>query len=474
VDLTLAAVLAAVLLLSLLAVGALVLAHGPSDVVLLFLLVFALFAGLRPLLLVLGLDRPYPNFLFPPEGTTSAFVTTLLGSTLYLLLALAGIAMVTNSRVRGWGPFFARHPVDVRRIALVSYLLTGLSTLLSFYLLVRYGGVGGVVDAAKVDKALAGTYALRAVPAVAAVLSVAALIEVRRRSPGGAIMRSAVQLVLLGCALSDAFFVFLWGARSVLVVVGAMLILGLQPRRQRRRSPRERVLVRLSAAVVLVAVVASGMRMARDTLLQGSVEESFASASVWRQVSVGTNSIYFDAAMLSFRDWPGGHGFRGGRDFLNGVVGVVPRSVWSGKPATVTPGTWFRQVYDPHKRNGWPMGAPALWYLNFGWWGLPLGGLLSGFVIGLLAAAQRRCPRHGFNTGVALVAAVFVLPLGWDSQAPMKFCVWLLPLWLIGRYVCPPVVRSADPGFTHSGGSDGGELHEPRLQSAGRQGGLRG
>lgn len=455
-ELTVPALLAAALFFSLLATGLVLLGRGPSDLVFLFLLVFALFAGLRPLLFVVGLDGPYPDSLFPPIGTPGALTKTLLALSLYLALALLAIAVITGSRVRGWAPFFAGHEVDIARARAVTFVLTGLAAVLSVWLLAKYGGVGNVIAAAKQEKALAGMYAFRVIPAVGAIVAVATFIEVRRSRA----TTRVEELLLLVCALGNAFFVFLWGARSVLTVVGAMLILGLRPRRRRglrgqskrqsrdRVQSRERVLLRLLAAVLLVLVAASGLRMVRDTLSRGAVEESYATATVWRQVSVGTNSIYFDAAMLSFRDWPGERQIRNGKDFYNGLVGVVPRSVWAGKPTGIPPGKWFRQTYQPGKVNGWPMGSPALWYLNFGWWGLPAGGLVSGVAVGLVAAGQRRKPRHGFNTGIAIVTAVYVLPLGWDNQVPMKFVIWLVPLWLIGRYIAP---RRTKPKHTATG-----------------------
>jgi hypothetical protein len=141
--------------------------------------------------------------------------------------------------------------------------------------------------------------------------------------------------------------------------------------------------------------------------------------------------------MLSFRDWPDQFQYRDGEDFYNGAVGVIPRAVWAGKPTAISPGKWFRQVYEPGKVNGWPMGAGALWYLNFGWWGLVVGGLISGTALGLVAAAQRRRPSNGFNTAVGVVVGVYVLGLGWDSETLIRAIIWLVPLWLVGRYVAP-------------------------------------
>ena len=439
-ELTLAVVLATIVFFSLLITCAVLLGRGPSDVVLLFVLVFCLFYGFRPLLFVLGADAPYPTNLFFPGELPGLLTRTLLGLSLFLAMTIGGIAAVTRSGWSGWAPFFADHETDLRRALTVTFVLTGLGALVSGYLFARYGGVGGVIVAGKYDKALAGLYWLRSISAVGAVIAVTTFIDLRRQ---GAASR-AFTTATLACAFANAFFVFMWGSRGVLVVVAATLVLGLQPHRRRRpRVRRERVLVRLLVAVVLVIVASSGMRMVRDTLSRGEVQPNYAASSTWRQASLGTNSVYFDAGMLSFRDWPAAHRFRGGEDFYNGFLGVVPRMVWRGKPTGIPPGQWFRQVYEPRKLNGWPMGAGALWYLNFGWLGLVLGGLISGLVIGMVAAAQRRHPRSGFNTGVAVIAAVFVLPLGWDNLVPMKFIIWLGPMWVLARYVAPRRRRDA-------------------------------
>jgi hypothetical protein len=435
-ELTLAVILVAIIYFSLLVTCAVMLGRGPTDLVLLFVLVFCLFYGFRPMLFILGVDVPYPTEQFYPEELPHLLVRTLLGLSLYLFAAMVGIAAVTRSRTRGWAPFFADHETDLRRALVVTLVLTGIGAVVSAYLMATYGGVGGVIVAGKYDKALAGLYALRSISGIGALVAMTTFIDMRRQ---GTSARWLTWGMLL-CAFANAFFVFMWGSRGVLIVVATTLVLGIQSgrwRRLRMTAPRERVLVRLLVAVVLVIVAASGMRVARDTLSHGEVQANYAASSTWRQAAVGTNSIYFDAAMLSFRDWPSRYRLRGGEDFYNGAVGVIPRVIWHDKPTGIPPGMWFRQVYEPTKLNGWPMGSAGVWYLNFGWWGLPLGGLISGLVIGMVAAAQRRRPRTGFNTGVAVITAIFVLPLGWDNQVLMKFIIWLGPMWLLSYYIAP-------------------------------------
>lgn len=431
--------LAAGVFLGLLLAAGLLLPRGLNDVVAVFLLGFGLFYGFRPLLFVLGLDVPFPEHLFPAEESAALLTLTLVGLTLYLACTVLGIAALTHTGARGWAPFFVQREVDIGRALKVTLLITALATALSAYLLARYGGIGGTVNAAKVDKALAGMFALKTIPAVGAVVGAATFLDARQR-PG---VPRWVPYVGLACAVLNGFSVFLWGSRSALVVIGAILILGLRSRRPRSTAGGQRSVLRIMVAVALVIAVAAGLRVARDTYARGEVIDVYADASMARQASIATNSIMFDAAMLSFRDWPSQRPYRGGEDFVNGTLGVVPRVLWADKPTAIPPGKWFRQVYEPQKINGWPMGAGALWYLNFGWLGLLLGGLLSGLVIGLVSAAQRRYPPSGFNTAVGVVLGVYVLSLGWDGETPMRIILWLVPLWLIARYVGRDPIISA-------------------------------
>lgn len=431
----LTALLAVAVLVSVLFLAARTLVHGPSDVILLFLLGFMLFYTFRPVLIVLGLDEPFPEVLFETTETPALLTTTVLGLTLYLSLVCVGISVCHRTGVKGWAPFFVADEVDTRRAAMVVIGLTAAATLVSGYLLARYGGVGGLISAAKYEKSLAGLYLLRAIPAVGAVVSVATFLDARQRSK-----MSPIALMALACSFANAYFVFLWGSRSVLVVVGATIVLGLRPRGI-LTSQRRRVLGRVLIAALLVVGLASGLRIIRDTLTHGEVQDVYAEATLARQASLATNSVIFDAALLSFRDWPEQRDYRNGEDFANGVAGLVPRVLWEDKPTAIAPGKWFRQVYEPGKVNGWPMGAAALWYLNFGWWGLAVGGALSGLILGLVSAVQRRSPDNGFNTAAAVVTGVYVLGLGWDSETLVRGALWLVPLSLIGLYVTAPARR---------------------------------
>src|SRR5262249_13827026 len=151
------------------------------------------------------------------------------------------------------------------------------------------------------------------------------------------------------------------------------------------------------------------------------------------------------AVLLSVRDWPSTYPYRNGKDFVIGAEGVIPRFLWPGKPASVTPGSWFRQTYEPGHINGWPLGAVGDWYLNFGFAGLLFGGALSGAVFSVLMKTWWRVPWSPFTIASILTVVVFVVPTGVDALTPLRWVQWALPLLICARYLDGPRARrSAD------------------------------
>src|SRR5262249_30878557 len=157
-----------------------------------------------PVLFTLKLDQPFPEELFNGPENGQLVALTALGLSLFLALALMGVAVVTTSHGRGFGPFFIEREMDLRRASIVVAVLTAASALLSLYLLARFGGVGRMISAAKYDKALAGLYVFRTMPAVGAVVATATFIDARARA---GVSRRFTTLALAAAVL-DAFFVF--------------------------------------------------------------------------------------------------------------------------------------------------------------------------------------------------------------------------------------------------------------------------
>jgi hypothetical protein len=189
------------------------------------------------------------------------------------------------------------------------------------------------------------------------------------------------------------------------------------------------------ALVGLLIVAVVGLRVVRDNILEGHASSATQGQSEIRKLSVDTNSTYFDATLLAVRDWPASQSYRGGEDFVAGFEGIVPRAVWPNKPQQVLVGQWFRQVYQPLARNGWPLGAIGDWYLNFGLFGLLVGGALSGLLFKWLMAAWWRAAWCPFTVASMICVVVFVVPTGIEADTPTRWAQWALPLLVCAWYL---------------------------------------
>lgn len=429
------------------------LAAGIKDVIAIFVLTFSMFYGLRPLLFTLGLDSPFPGQFFDASKSPALAAVTLLWLSAYLALFAWGAYVMIKLINPPGSLFFAKGEPSPRRMMFASAALTAFGTLISAALVARYGGVGALIYSVKIQKTLTGLYVLKIPSAIGAIVATATFLQLRRTPDG---RRSTAAYVWLLCGLLNGFYVFLWGQRSTFVIVGVMLLLGTVP--ERLRNSPSKVFARVLLAVLIVILMSAGLRVARDSLTRGEVQPVVSSAGTFRQISLATNSIYFDASMLAFRDWPKEYPYRMGEDFALGLEGAVPRLVWSGKPPTVVSGRWFRALYQPNIVNGWPIGAPTLWYLNFGAVGILFGGLLSGLTLGWITCAQRRSYGSGLNLGIALVSTIYVFQLGWSAEMPLYFGIWLAPLWCVVAYVTGGSRREIPTGHAPSGSAHSSRL----------------
>ncbi|MGB5952357.1 MAG: hypothetical protein WBG57_07575 [Ornithinimicrobium sp.] len=415
----------------LLGAGLVTLARRPTDPLFLFFIVFAMFYGFRAVLVGTGLDALNPDYLFVTSDQSQLVATTLFHLNLFLVCFIAAAWIITRSQSRTGGILFTASRPSRHLMNWVVAALTLLTLITTLSLVVAYGGVGTFMAAAKLDKALAGQYVLKLPAMLGSFISAAALIDVLRA--GSSDRRHT--LLLTGAAGFNALCVFAWGQRSVAVVVLAMLVLGAITGKEASSAKRGRVIGRVLLAGLLVITASFSLRVVRDiTIHDDGPGTGFASSTTWRQLSVSVNGVYFDASALAFRDWPSLYSFRGGQDFVDGTAGTVPRVLNPDKPDPLV-GRAFRQVYEPEVANGWPVGAPTIWYLNFGLFGVLIGGLVSGAIVGFVARRSWAAPASGINVAVSIIVSVYVLQLGVSSETPFRLVLWLGPLapflWLI-------------------------------------------
>ncbi|MBU6329353.1 MAG: hypothetical protein KGR18_05300 [Acidobacteria bacterium] len=401
----------------------------------LFAVSFMLSYGVRIAFISTGLDSEYPDSLF-------RFGSPMLSANLYLIgfLAMCGLGLLAGShsdlRLRFLFPS-TDGAVDTAKAFRIATILTGIWFLIIVFLFARYGSYARMVRASKVDKEFAGLFFLLVFPTSGTITSILVfLLTVRDRVGRFTPRQRSMATISVIYALFNGVGVYLWGARSLLVLTAVQLVIGyfvFRPRgtTRRLRGTRGRVVIGILVAIGLGTLMVVGLRVYRDQALSGSVSGSIKGQTVVRQLSVAANTVHYDAYLLAVRDWPTTHRFRGGLDIYNGAVGVIPRALWPGKPTFVAPGAWFRQVYEPNTRNGWPMGAPGTWYLNFGRIGILICGLVTGIVLSAALRSMSRTRTEPLAFVMAFAVGIWVLGDGVDGEFVVKWAQFVLPMLLL-------------------------------------------
>jgi hypothetical protein len=431
----------------------------PLDPIAVFCYLFVFFYLFRDTVVTFGVDRPYPDALFVPGQTAHLLLHAGAALGLFLVAFLGTYVLhepYADSLVR-FAPVTWSVP-SIRRQARLAFALTATATALSIVLVYHYGGVGEMVRASKRTNSLAGSYELRIFPAIGAVVAASLALSLWQRRREDAGFGRVLGAAAACAALVDAGFVLLWGSRQAAAVVLLILLagrwlLGHDAGAGEREDAAGRFrpgVLRLAAVGAVLVLAITGLRLARDTIVVGHVASTIQGQSTVRKVSVATNSTYFDALLLATRDWPSSFPYRGGRDFVVGAEAIVPRVLWPSKPEDVRPGSWFRQLYEPQHRNGWPLGAVGDWYLNFGLLGVLAGGALSGVVFSGLTAAWRRAPWSPFTISSLFCVLVFVVPTGVEALTPLRWAQWVLPLLLCARYLDVPGERRTAETHGHA------------------------
>ncbi|MCF6746239.1 hypothetical protein E9529_18560 [Blastococcus sp. KM273128] len=406
------------------------LVRHPLDAMALVLYYLALQLVWRPLVLAVGLDSPFPTLLFQDRDTELLLLRGQAVVVLFLVALWAG-ARLTTPLVRPVSVLFPqlRGPLPPRVLVVLAVVLSAAAAAATVALWLRYGGPSGLLQASKVDRSLTDSRALRTLPLLAALLGVAAWFSVR----GAGLPR----LLLLGLVALNGYLSWTWGARDVpvlsaIALLAGALIFGRTGRRAARRpdgqwlrDPRWRL--RFLLVPVLALALAFSLRAARDTVLWGDLAPTIEGQGTVRQVAVATNNTFYDALLLYLDDWPDRFDFTGGADFVDGSVAAVPSVLSGPQEPFVSPAVQLAQTYID-RNNGFPATPVGDWYVNLGYPGIVLGGLLSGLVARAGQFAFRRFLRDPLVWGFSLVFMIRVFPGGvWATSAP-KWVAIGLPL----------------------------------------------
>lgn len=348
----------------------------------------------------------------------SAFVAFLCSRLVAVPLAIA----VFPSRIS---------PTSEHIFRLVGIAFALVSLVGIFVLFYTYGSAQNIISASKIDKALAGTFVIRQLAGLGAFFCLSLSVNSIRKK--GSVFNTA--LLLLGgstCLLSF----LLWGTRLEVFVLLAGF--GYCFAVTQDGILTSAAFLRIVALAVLFLVVATALYILRLYQLSGSWEIVFR-RDLMTIVAISLHMIRFDALMLVIQDfWIPGE-LRNGEDFLNGILIAVPRFLWVDKPDSLLIGQWFRQYYEERAVNGWAIGAPGEYLLNFGFPGVIAGGAIYGFMLRVLESGYRRLDMsHPVAILIVFICVLIVFPEGSIIQIIPRIVLWIVPIWslmILGNYM---------------------------------------
>ncbi|MBK6886784.1 MAG: oligosaccharide repeat unit polymerase [Tetrasphaera sp.] len=386
------------------------------------------FYAVRAVGVGLGLDDPYPDFLF--QGTELNGPLIRLG----LLLLVFVLSFLVTYRKSGpiARPLAWALPLPPRRILLGPLLIatvffSGLATLIALNQIVRYGGSSQAIYAAKAGRT-SGEGILRIPATLALVLSCSTLYAAGRLA-GGKLAAGTIRLIAGASAIVAALAASVWGSRQF-TVLAAGYLLGSRAITAFRQGKRGWL---VGSTILFSAVIGFGfwLRLYRDDVLGGRTAISEAQGQQFRRVTLSMNGSTLDSSLLAVRDWPSRNGWLGSDLFTNGLWGAVPAQLRPEGLLVDSAGAQFHRFYEPLAKSGWPIGAPVEWFISFGWAGVIIGGLLSGLIYRSMTLALRRSPSPELATVSALILTIVVFPLGVSASSANRFVIHALPLFLL-------------------------------------------
>ncbi len=136
-----------------------------------------------------------------------------------------------------------------------------------------------------------------------------------------------------------------------------------------------------------------------------------------------------------------------GEDFVNGTLGPVPRSLWPQKPDEITAGARFKRQLMPQSSGGWPPYGMNQWYMNFGWLGVIVGGVVTGLLLQALQCVYVDYQTNTYSFVIMMVFLVrFLINGGIDNMFLVEYVFYILPLFIFARLTDKRLYRTDHEG----------------------------
>ncbi|MBT9386739.1 hypothetical protein KM176_23025 [Pseudooceanicola sp. CBS1P-1] len=383
------------------------------------LMFFTLIYVVRPGMLLLGANLIDPALFGKPDVLATGALAYAL---VYVLTALLTVMFLIGSQgMFGAGVYPSVGPKIDRLVMLAAIVFTLVSIPIGLQLYMKYGSIQGVLYASKISKDLQGTFGVRQIVGLGAFFSATTFLGewqgARRLLPS---------LLFAGMFFVDLFIFSLWGSRlePFVLLSGVMLVMVSKNGIITGKS--------LLSFVVLGALLlgsATFLYIYRLAELAGSWEVAM-SRDLATTTAVSLHMTRFDSLMLVVQDFLSSRNSREGADFMNGLYMSVPRFLWPGKPESLLIGQWFRQWYEPDAVNGWTVGGPGEYLVNFGLLGVTIGGVVYGLLLTAAHNGFRKMGRqHPLSIMTSFVMILIVAPEGSIIQIIPRIILWCIPIW---------------------------------------------
>jgi oligosaccharide repeat unit polymerase len=355
----------------------------------------------------LGLDQLQPDDEFSPtdwDVQTNALVIV----TVWIIGFFVVHQFVIRARALGNLLPQVGQTYSVNMLLSATLFTTFLGLLLTGIFVIQTGSVGAFMYAVKIEKAFAGSYVIREISVVGAIFCTLSLFHFEKQYRAGIRRKVARKMVwiCLALLLINLAGNYAWGNRYnvALIFLAFMIAWHFQIRALNWKK--------IAILLLLAAIALQGLKVMRIAAVSGQVGFDVGpESSFWRNVSTSLHAVQYDALVLALRDAGERFPFRNGRDFKNGLVAWIPRSLYPAKE-TFQVGGWFRRVYQPDKVNGWPMTIVGAWYVNFATWGIVFGVLASGILVGVFDANYRNLRGSLWQGVIAPMLAFFLFSGG--------------------------------------------------------------
>ncbi len=391
-----------------------------------FSITFAFFALLylgRAVLIRLGLDEPFPEYLFSFDTLPYQNTMDLAISAFVLTSALT----FSLSRHATRNPLLFLHPrvPDVisfpRLFTIICFMFAVSIGLILSAIIANDFDLAATAWAIRIDKYFSGVAFLQVLGSLVGYLSVPLAISYHRQKvTSGEACNWFIVVLLVFMGFLGTASTMLMGERDQFIfwVLFCIACWSIYVRR-------------IGTITIAVSGIGGIAYMTISQILRREVwGGAYDPISLWRAVSSGLNLDVYDKFILIVRLWEYAP-LRWGADFVTGLLGIIPRAVWPDKPQDLHPGTWLRAMLEGDIPGGWPFTPVGEWWINFGWFGVLCGGVISGLIISAYCLQYKDYRLSPFGFMYLYLFATRIFLLGYSATTPLVYFNWIVPIALV-------------------------------------------